>query len=160
MTDRAVSDQDRERGARVRALRAARGVTQDAIAEKMAVKRERISKMESGLDKLETLAAVVKLASALDVGLEPFVRYLQGDLSLEALLSPALQPAPLTVSGPNAALVELVAHLRARDEDLAVIAQVEALGARHSAMPPAELLAMARARVQELDETLGTKKRR
>ncbi len=160
MADRGVTDQDRERGARVRALRAARGVTQDAIAEKMAVKRERISKMESGLDKLETLAAVVKLAGALEVGLEPFVRYLQGDLSLDALLSPAHQPSPVAPPGPNAALVELVAHLRARAEDLAVIAQVEALGARHSTLAPAELLAMARARVRELDETLGTKKRR
>jgi HTH-type transcriptional regulator/antitoxin HipB len=57
-------------GARVRAARKARGLTQSAVAKRAGIARETLSQLESGIAKELGFARVSRLLSALDLDLD------------------------------------------------------------------------------------------
>lgn len=157
-SDRAITDQDRARGERLRALRELRDLTQEALGKLIGIDRTRVNKMENGSDKLVKRENVARLAGALDVDETRLHAYLSGTI----LLDEVVVPGPLRVVEKERrypAVEELVAHLKARGEDPAVIAQVHMVAiARHGDFTDGDLatvLQEARRRAKTLDEKLG-----
>ena len=76
------------------ALRERLGLTQDQLAEAAGMIQGHYAKIESGKNKASTTAVRQGLARAVGVGLEAMNSYLDGDLTLDALLANRSNPTP------------------------------------------------------------------
>jgi transcriptional regulator with XRE-family HTH domain len=85
---RTVSDDARgmDTGAAVRALRERLGLSQEAVAERGGFTRSEMSKIESGANKLSSLAMLQKLASGFGVSPVRLTQYVAGRISLDQMM--------------------------------------------------------------------------
>lgn len=82
-----MAQQEKKLGDRLKALRQAFGLTQEALAEAGGTTRVAINKLETGRNKGSTHGARKALAAAFVVPLEEMNAYLDGDLSLDDFIS-------------------------------------------------------------------------
>lgn len=70
---------------RVKALRARLGLSQEAVSGRGGPTRTEMSKIEAGFNKLTTITMRAKLARGLGIDIVDLGKYLDGDLTLDAI---------------------------------------------------------------------------
>jgi transcriptional regulator with XRE-family HTH domain len=84
---RPITEEDEARGRRIRELRAALSLTQAEMAARGGIAREHLSVIESGLNKASTVRVRRALAVAASVPNDDLDAYVEGRISIRALLS-------------------------------------------------------------------------
>ena len=82
-----------ERGGRIRALRKALALSQDALAEQSGILRTNLSNIETGKDKFTSPETQEKLARALALSIADLLAFTHGELDIETVLTRRRVPA-------------------------------------------------------------------
>lgn len=88
---------------RAEALRKRLGLTQAEVAERAGLRRDEVTKVETGANKATSARVRDGLAQAFGLSVDELVRYLEGDTELDAL-TPAVLPASARVERQGGAL--------------------------------------------------------
>ena len=103
MAKEARSDTDRQIGARVRAARVSRGVSQEKLGEALGITFQQIQKYEKGTNRV-SVSALLKIAEALQIS--------AADLVPELKEEKAGAPAPVITNMQALEVARMVQNLR------------------------------------------------
>lgn len=77
----------RARAGRIRELRKRMGLTQDQMGDKCGIRGWAVMRFESGRNKATSYESVASLAQGVGVNVDAMAKYLDGELSMDALLA-------------------------------------------------------------------------